>query len=201
MIGVSTEGENMMNRNTFRYRTVAAILTTSAFIYAACFSGAASAAATTEELNTEGRQALQTLYKTNPVAQDIAKSAKAILVFPSIIKAGLIFGGAYGEGVLFKGSAVSGYYNSVSASWGLQAGAQSYGYALFLMSDNAIQYLNKSEGWELGVGPTVVVVNEGAAKNISTSTLKEDAYAFTFDQQGLMASVSIEGTKVSPIKR
>lgn len=190
-----------MNTNKFCYRTFTAMLATTAFIYAGLFSGAASAAATAEELHTEGHQALETLYKTNPVAHEIAKSAKAVLVFPSIIKAGLIFGGAYGEGVLFKGSVPSGYYNSVSASWGLQAGAQSYGYAVFLMNDNAIQYLDKSEGWELGVGPTVVVVNEGVAKNISTSTLKDDAYAFVFDQQGLMASVSIEGTKVSRIKR
>ncbi|MGB5147900.1 MAG: lipid-binding SYLF domain-containing protein [Porticoccaceae bacterium] len=190
-----------MNTNKFCYRTFAVMLATTAFIYAGLFSGAASAAATADELNTEGHQALEKLYKTNPVAQEIAKSAKAVLVFPSIVKAGLIFGGAYGEGVLFKGSAPSGYYNSVSASWGLQAGAQSYGYALFLMTDSAIKYLDKSEGWELGVGPTVVVVNEGIAKNISTSTLKDDAYAFAFDQQGLMASVSIEGTKISRIKR
>lgn len=190
-----------MNTNRFRRRTFSAMLAITAFIYAGLFSGAATAAATAEELHSEGHQALETLYKTNPVAQEIAKSAKAVLVFPSIIKAGLIFGGAYGEGVLFKGSAPSGYYNSVSASWGLQAGAQSYGYAVFLMTDNAIQYLDKSEGWELGVGPTVVVVNEGAAKNISTSTLKDDAYAFVFDQQGLMASFSIEGTKVTRIKR
>jgi lipid-binding SYLF domain-containing protein len=193
--------ENTMNTNKFCYRTFAAMLATTALIYAGLFSGGAIAASTADELHTEGHQALETLYKTHPVAQEIAKSAKAVLVFPSIVKAGLIFGGAYGEGVLFKGSAPSGYYNSVSASWGLQAGAQSYGYAVFLMTDNAIQYLDKSEGWELGVGPTVVVVNEGAAKNISTSTLKDDAYAFVFDQQGLMASFSIEGTKISRIKR
>jgi lipid-binding SYLF domain-containing protein len=96
---------------------------------------------------------------------------------------------------------VSGYYNSVSASWGLQAGAQSYGYVVFLMSDKAVKYLHKTKGWEIGVGPTVVVVDEGVAKNLSSSTLKDDAYAFIFDQQGLMAGISIEGTKISPIKR
>ncbi len=158
-------------------------------------------AATAEDLNNDATQALHTLYKANPVADDIAKKAKAILVFPNIIKAGLIFGGSYGEGVLFKDSVVSGYYNSVSASWGLQAGAQSYGYAVFLMNDKAVKYLAKSKGWEIGVGPTVVVVNEGIAKNLSSTTLKDDAYAFIFDQQGLMASLSIEGTKISPIKR
>jgi lipid-binding SYLF domain-containing protein len=158
-------------------------------------------AATAEDLNKSADQALQTLYKTNPIAKDISKNAKAILVFPKILKAGLIFGGSYGEGVLTKNSRVVDYYNSVSGSWGLQAGAESFGYVVFLMSDKATQYLDKSKGWEIGVGPTVVVVDKGVAKNLSTSTLKDDAYAFIFDQQGLMASLSIEGTKISRIKR
>lgn len=186
--------------NNIRRRILAMIVAPAVVLCGGLFSGLASAA-TAEDLNKDAQHALQILYKGNPIAQDISKKAKAVLVFPNIVKAGLIFGGAYGEGVLLKGKTASGYYNSVSASWGLQAGAQSYGYAVFLMSDKALNYLDRSEGWELGVGPTVVVVNEGVAKNLSSSTLKEDAYAFIFDQQGLMASLSIEGTKVSRIKR
>jgi lipid-binding SYLF domain-containing protein len=151
-----------------------------------------------EEMNKEAAQALQKLYKSSPLAEEISKRARAILVFPNIVKAGLIFGGAYGEGVLLKGPQ-NAYYNSVTVSWGWQAGAQSYGYVVFLMSNKAVEYLNRSSGWEIGVGPTVVIVNEGIAKNLSTSTLKDDAYAFIFDQQGLMASLSIEGTKISRI--
>lgn len=158
-------------------------------------------AATAEDLNKDAAQALTTLYGRNPTAELIAKKAKAILVFPKVIKAGLVFGGAYGEGVLMKAGKATEYYNSVSASWGFQAGAESYAYVVFLMSDKAVNYLAKSDGWELGVGPTVVAVNEGIAKNLSTSTLKDDAYAFITDQQGLMASLSIEGTKVTRIKR
>ncbi len=163
--------------------------------------GNQSLAATAEDLDKDAAQSLQTLYKTNPISAVIAKKAKAILVFPKIVKAGLVFGGSYGEGVLMKGTHVSEYYNSVSASWGWQAGAESYAYVVFLMSDKAVKYLAKSKGWEFGVGPTVVVVNDGVAKNLSTSTLKDDAYAFISDQQGLMASLSIEGTKISRIKR
>lgn len=158
-------------------------------------------AASAEDLDKDSAQALQTLYKTNPTAEVIAKKAKAVLVFPKIVKAGLVFGGSYGEGVLMSGTKVTDYYNSVSASWGWQAGAESYTYVVFLMSDKAVQYLHKSKGWEFGVGPSVVVVNDGMAKNLSTSTLKNDAYAFITDQQGLMASLSIEGTKISRIKR
>jgi lipid-binding SYLF domain-containing protein len=157
-------------------------------------------AASTADLNRDSDRALQKLYQSNPVAEAISHRAKAILIFPNIVKAGLVFGGAYGEGELKQGPQIDGYYNSVTGSWGLQAGAQSYGYAVFLMNRKAVDYIHRTQGWEIGVGPTVVIVNEGVAKNLSTSTLKDDAYAFIFDQQGLMAGVNIEGTKISRIK-
>jgi lipid-binding SYLF domain-containing protein len=158
-------------------------------------------AATAEDLDKDSRQALHALYKAQPAAETLSRTAKAVLVFPNIVKAGLVFGGGYGEGVLLKGSKVIDYYNSVTGSWGLQIGAQSYGYVVFLMTDKAVRYIEDTKGWEIGVGPTVVVVDEGVAKNLSTSSLKDDAYAFIFSQQGLMAGVSIEGTKISHIKR
>jgi lipid-binding SYLF domain-containing protein len=133
------------------------------------------------------------------VAADLSRQARAELIFPNIVKAGLVFGGAYGEGELLQGSKIDGYYNSVTGSWGLQAGAQSYGYIVFLMNGSAVKYIHDTQGLEIGVGPTVVVVDQGVAKNLSTSTLKDDAYAFIFNQQGLMAGVSIEGTKISRI--
>jgi lipid-binding SYLF domain-containing protein len=158
-------------------------------------------AATAEDLNQDAAQALESLYKSHPEAERLAKTAKAVLVFPKIIKAGLVFGGSYGEGVMTKSGNFAGYYNSVSASWGWQVGAESYGYVVFLMNDKSVNYLTETKGWEFGVGPNVVVVNDGIAKNLSTSTLQDDAYAYIFDQQGLMASLSIEGTKISPIKK
>ncbi len=160
----------------------------------------AANAATPEDLTKDSNQALHQLTSTNPLAAKLAKQAKAVLIFPNIVKAGLVFGGAYGEGELQQNNKVDSYYNSVTASWGLQAGAQSYGYAVFLMNDKAVKYIHKTHGWEIGVGPTVVVVDAGVAKNLSTSTVKDDAYAFIFDQQGLMAGVSIEGSKISRIK-
>jgi lipid-binding SYLF domain-containing protein len=156
-------------------------------------------AASASEIDHNAHEALRTLYRTNPVAEKIGGQARAILVFPKIVKAGLVVGGSYGEGELIRQGQPPEYFNSVSASWGLQAGAQSYGYVVFLMNNKAVRYLHRTQGWEIGVGPTVVIVNEGLAKNLSTSTLKDDAYAFIFDQQGLMASISIEGSKVSHI--
>jgi lipid-binding SYLF domain-containing protein len=167
-----------------------------------CLSSLASPARaiTASDLSTDANQTLAALVQTNPAAQTLSRKAHAVLIFPKIIKAGLVFGGSYGEGVLQEGGKVKGYYNSVSASWGWQAGAESYGYVVFLMSDKAVKHLHDTRGWELGVGPSVVVVNEGMAKNLSTSTLRDDAYAFIVDQSGLMASLSVEGTKISRIK-
>lgn len=187
-----------MNHARRTFHTFALAL--AAFLSLGIFSGFARAASA-EDLEKEADQALQILYKSNPLAESLGQKARAVLIFPKVIKAGLVFGGSYGEGVLNQGAKRLGYYNSVSASWGWQAGAESYGYVVFLMNDKAVKYLDKSKGWEIGVGPSVVVVNEGIAKNLSTSTLKDDAYAFIFDQQGLMVSLSIEGTKITRIKR
>lgn len=165
-----------------------------------CLAGTAHAV-TADDLDRNSNQGLQSLYKKNALAEELSHKAKAILIFPDIIKAGLVFGGSYGEGELLVDGRVENYYNSIAASWGLQAGAQSYGYAVFLMTDKAVKYLRESKGWEIGVGPTVVLVDEGVAKNLSSTTLKDDAYAFIFGQQGLMAGISIEGTKISKIKR
>jgi lipid-binding SYLF domain-containing protein len=161
--------------------------------------GAYAAVPTAADLNNESGQALQSLYRSNAAAAAISRKAVAILIFPNIVKAGFVFGAAYGEGELDQAGKVDGYYNSITGSWGLQAGAQSYGYAVFLMNNRAVSYLRRTKGLEIGVGPTVVVVNEGIARNLSSSTLKDDAYAFIFDQQGLMAGISIEGTKISRI--
>jgi len=187
----------MMFSKTRRYALAIAAAAACALTLPVTATYAASAA----DLDRSSSEALHMLYKTNPTAANIGKHAHAILIFPNIVKAGLVFGGSYGEGVLYENDKVVDYYNSVSGSWGLQAGAQSFGYVVFLMNDEAVAYLHKSNGWEVGVGPTVVVVNEGVAKNLSSSTLKDSAYAFIFDQQGLMASLSIEGTKISRIKR
>lgn len=172
-----------------------------AVLAAALMLPSQSFAASTEDLNKDSAQALEMLIKANPVANDVYKKSRAVLIFPNIVKAGLVFGGAYGEGVLKQDDKMNEYYNSITASFGWQAGAQSYGYVVFLMNDRAVKYLHDTKGWEIGVGPTVVLVNEGVAKNLSSTTLKEDAYAFIFDQQGLMASLSIEGTKISRIKK
>jgi lipid-binding SYLF domain-containing protein len=144
--------------------------------------------------------ALQELYESNPAARKLATSAKGILVFPSIVKAGFMFGGQLGRGgaLRVRGRTV-GYYQSLAASYGLQAGVQSFGYALFFMNNEALNYLNRSGGWEIGVGPSIVIVDAGKAKTLTTTTARDNIYAFIFGQKGLMAGLGLQGSKITRI--
>ena len=158
-------------------------------------------AASAAEIDRDAHKALQKLYNKSGSAKALGEKAKAILVFPRITKGGLLVGGQYGEGALMKEGKTIAYYNTVSASYGLQAGVQTYGYVLFFMTDSAREYVDKSDGWELGTGPSIVIVDEGAAGGISTTTAKADVYAFIFNQKGLMGGLGLQGTKITRIKK
>jgi lipid-binding SYLF domain-containing protein len=184
-----------MRTNALASKVVALMLVIAAMLF--CHNQAL--AATAQEIDREVDLAIEQLYASSPVAKDLAGIAKGVLVFPSVVKAGLIVGGQYGQGALRIDGRTVGYYNTVAASYGLQAGAQEFGYAMFLMNDGALKYLDKSEGWEVGVGPSVVVMDEGMAKSITTSTAKDDIYAFIFGQKGLMAGIGLQGSKITRI--
>jgi lipid-binding SYLF domain-containing protein len=181
-------------------RLVAGLMTL-VLVVAPWVSVSSALAASAAEINKDASAALAKLYEKVPEARTLAAEAKGILIFPSIIKAGFIFGGQYGEGVLYKRGRIAGYYNSIAASYGLQAGVQSFGYALFFMTDSALAYLDKSEGFEIGVGPSIVVVDEGTAKTLTTTTGRKDVYAFIFSQKGLMAGLGLQGSKISRIEK
>jgi lipid-binding SYLF domain-containing protein len=129
----------------------------------------------------------------------LADKSKAILIFPSIVKGGFIVAGQFGDGALRKRGRTVGYYRSLAASYGFQAGAQSFGYVLFFMDEASLEYLNKSGGWELGTGPSLVVLDKGFGKNMSTTTMQKGVYAFIFNQRGLMAGIGIQGSKITKI--
>ena len=160
-------------------------------------------AASKAEIDRDARAALEKLYKGNPMAQALAEKAKGILVFPGIFKAGFIVGVQGGNGALIKDGKTVGYYNTTAASYGLQAGVQEYGYAMFFMTDAALAYLDKSGGFEIGVGPSIVIVDKETAaafgKSMTTTTLKDDIYAFIFSQKGLMAGLGLQGSKITKI--
>jgi lipid-binding SYLF domain-containing protein len=151
------------------------------------------------EIDSKANAAYATLLAGSPAATRIAKESKAVLVFPSIKKAGFMIGGQYGEGSLRSAGQTLGYYKTSAASFGLQAGGQKFGYAMFFMNDKALEYLKKSDGWEVGMGPSFVVVDKGKATSMTTTTLQDDVYVFFFDQKGLMGGLGIQGTKISQI--
>jgi lipid-binding SYLF domain-containing protein len=167
---------------------------------ALAFSCGLAAAADRTALERDARAALSTLTSTVPAAKSLSGTATAVLVFPKVTKAGLGVGGQYGDGVLFKGGKAAGYYNTSGASVGLQAGAQQFGYALFMMNDKALSALTANEGFEVGVGPSVVLMDEGKAKTMTTTTAKDDIYAFIFGQKGLMAGLGVQGNKITKLK-
>lgn len=150
-------------------------------------------------LEREAQQIYQKLLASQPAAKALSRGAAAVLVFPKITKAGLVVGGQYGDGVLFKGGKVAGYYNTAGASYGLQAGAQQYAYAMFFMNEKALEALNQNDGLEVGVGPSVVVVDQGMGKSLTSTTAKDDIYAFIFSQKGLMAGIGLQGNKITKL--
>jgi lipid-binding SYLF domain-containing protein len=194
--------EKHMARGFVRRVTVA---TVGAFLLAAmsaAFNVATAPvvmAASAKAIDRDATAALNKLYKHTPGAKALGDKSVAILVFPSIVKGGFIIAGQYGDGALRKNGKTAAYYRSLAASYGFQAGVQAYGYVLFFMDEESVQYLDRSGGFELGTGPSLVVLDDGFGKNISTTTLQKGIYAFIFDQKGLMGGVGIQGSKITKI--
>lgn len=161
--------------------------------------GDSAEAASADALEADAERALQMLYDSSPSAAQMGQEAKAILVFPEVVKIGFMWAGGFGEGVLIKGGEVVNHYKTASGSYGFQAGAHRYGYAVFLMTEDAVKYLERSKGWEIGTGPSITLMDHGRAKKVTSTTLNTDAYAVVFGQRGLMAGLGIEGTKITPI--
>ena len=152
-------------------------------------------------LEADAKRVYNNLVARVPAAKALGKDAVAVLVFPKITKAGFVIGGQYGEGALLKGGKAAGYYSTAGASYGLQAGAQQFGYAMFFMNENSLRTLTETNGFEVGVGPSVVVVDEGMGKSLTSMTAKDDIYAFIFSQRGLMAGIGLQGNKITRLNR
>lgn len=149
------------------------------------------------QLRKDAAEALEKLYETKPATKEIGEKALAVLVFPNVIKAGFMIGGQRGDGVLFKNGEAAGYFNTTAASYGFQAGVTKFSYALFFMDQKSLDSLYKADGFELGAAPSLVVADEGFTSDLSTKTLQKGIYAFFFGQKGLMAGISVQGTKIT----
>jgi lipid-binding SYLF domain-containing protein len=180
--------------------TVAAACSTGESSMSGSQSTMATPVAEDAVLKQDSLAALQTLYAKEPKAKEIGDKSKAILVFPNLVKAGFIAGVQGGDGVLIENGKITGVYNNTAVSYGLQAGVQTFAEAMFLTTDAAVNYLHSSNGWSIGMGPSVVVVDAGAARSLTTTTLQSDVYAFIFGQQGLMAGLGLQGQKITRLR-
>ncbi len=151
-------------------------------------------------ITTNAEAALRRLYAESPKARALGRRSRAVLVFANVANAGFLVGAELGNGVLLVRGRPESYYNIASASFGLQAGVQVFSYALFFMTQSSLDYLRRSDGWALGTGPSIAVIDVGIANTINTTTLTHDVYAFPFNQRGLMAAVQIEGSKITHIQ-
>ena len=159
-----------------------------------------SANASAAQISKDSRKALSELYAQNPGAKALGAKAKAVLVFPEILKGGFVVSGQGGNGAMIRDTGeISGYYQSVAASYGLEAGVQKFGYALFFMDEKAFRNIDRTEGWELGTVPNLTVLDKGAAGSLTNATLNKGTYAIFFNQRGLMGGISLQSSKITRI--
>ena len=152
------------------------------------------------QIAADCRAALRNLYAQNPKARELGARAKGVLVFPNVVKGGLLVGGMSGNGALvWRSGGIHEFYQTSGMSYGLQVGVQKYGYALFLMDTEAFKVINVADGWELGGSPSLVIVDAGMMSTLTTATVQKGIYAFFFDQRGLMAGIGLQGSKISRI--
>lgn len=161
----------------------------------------AARAATGAEIDAKVDLALQQLLRESEAARALDEKAIAVLVFPDIVKGGLGFGGQYGEGALRRDGATVGYYNIAAASFGLQIGAQTFSQVIFFMTEEALAYLDSSKGFEIGADANVALANEGLGYDVTSSTVQDPIIAFVFGQKGLMAGLTIEGSKITKLEK
>lgn len=160
-----------------------------------------SSAASAEEINIRVDATLERFRKQVPGGAEFLSKAAGVLVFPSVIKAGLGIGGEYGEGALRMGGKTVAYYSTAAASIGFQLGAQSKSVLLVFLTQKALSDFRKSEGWKAGVDGSVAVVKWGAGEDINTVDVKDPIVGFVFGNKGLMYNLTIEGSKFTKIAR
>ncbi len=162
---------------------------------------AAAPAASREELDARVRESVQDLYRNSSAAKELAAKAAGMLVFPSILKAGLGIGGEYGEGALLIGTKTEAYYNIASASIGLQLGVQEKSVAILFMTAESLAKFRQSKGWKAGVDGSVAIATLGAGAALDTETASKPMIGFVYSNKGLMYNLTLEGSKISRIEK
>lgn len=178
-------------------KIAAAIVAAFAFVSLASSAYAASAG----EIDAGVSATLDKFFHKIPGARELADKSIGILVFPSVVKAGMGIGGEYGEGALrVRGGTVS-YYNTVSASVGFQLGVQERAVIIMFMTEQALSQFRKTAGWKVGVDGSVAIVTIGAGGSIDSNKITSPVVGFILDPKGLMYNLTLEGSKISRISR
>jgi lipid-binding SYLF domain-containing protein len=158
-------------------------------------------AASKEEIDARVREAVEQLYKTSAAAKELAAKARGMLVFPRIIKGGVGIGGEYGEGSLLIGGRPVDYYNIASASIGFQLGVQQESVAILFMTEEALKRFRDSDGWKAGVDGSVALATLGVGGELDTETVRKPIIGFVYSNKGLMYNLTLEGSKITRLKR
>ncbi len=143
--------------------------------------------------------AMSKLHAQVPGSRELTSKAKGMLVFPSVVSAGFVLGGSYGEGALRAGGRTAGYYSTAAVSAGLLAGADSKAVYLLFMTQDALDKFRSSSGWTAGVDASVSVLNVGADAGVDTQTARQPVVGYVLTNAGLMANLSIDGTKIAKL--
>ncbi|MBP0637831.1 YSC84-related protein [Cupriavidus sp. AcVe19-6a] len=157
----------------------------------------ADKAARRRELDSGVDATLSRLYGSVNGSRELGSRARGILVFPKTLSAGFIVGGEYGDGALRSGGATRGYYRLVSGSFGWQIGAQSKSVILMFLTQDAYDKFVRSSGWTAGVDATVALATVGASGVLDTNTAQQPIVGFVMTNAGLMAGLSLEGSKIT----
>ncbi len=160
-----------------------------------------SEAASAAEIETDVNATLSRFYLNVNGSRDLASRAAGILVFPSIVKAGIGIGGEYGEGAMRINGKTAGYYNSVSASVGFQLGVQTRSVIIMFMTEDALRSFRRKNGWKVGVDGSVALVTLGVGGAVDTNQIRKPVIGFILDEKGLMYNLTLEGSKISRISR
>lgn len=191
-----------MHKRKFLVKS-AALLCVSALVLSGCTTTPMSSAGTTnkrQEIDANVNATLKRLASTMPGSHDLMSKARGVLVFPSVLAAGLVIGGEYGEGALRIGGKSVDYYSTASASFGWQIGAQSKAIIFLFMTQEALDKFRNSQGWTAGIDASVAVIKAGANGDIDLNTATKPVNVFVMTNQGLMANLTIEGTKITKLK-
>jgi lipid-binding SYLF domain-containing protein len=161
--------------------------------------GTPSTAESRHAVDASYHETLDRLYASTPGSRELVAKARGVLVFPRVISAGLVVGGAYGEGQLREHGRVEGYYRTTTGSIGWQIGAQSRAIVILFMTDDSLQRFLASKGWSGGADASVAVLTAGANGAIDANAAQAPTSAFIMTNAGLMAGATLQGTKITRI--